>query len=88
MKKEEIMCFLCENYAKPISFLCIVGTLPISFLFVFLEYFLDIFPTFLGKLMHRPCILQWSYISFIKEMCITFEKNMHILLLCITLIVF
>ena len=31
-KKEEIVWFLWENYAKPIP-LCVVGTLPISFLF-------------------------------------------------------
>ena len=55
------------------------------FLRVFLlHHFFYIFPTFLGKPMHRSCIIQWTYISFIKTFCIKFEKNMHMLLLCIT----
>ena len=62
--------------------LSFVSSEPISFLFF--AYFFDIFPTLLGNLMQRSCIIQWTQISFIKRICIVFAENMHILLVWIT----
>ena len=70
-KKEENLWFLWENYANISIFF---SSSELNLHPPWVAHFFDIVPTFLGKLMHRSCIMQWTNISFNKRMHTYWEK--------------